>query len=182
MKLKREEIILHPLRMQIIQALLHRPMTPAELLAQTEASQATLYRHLQLLEDHSIIYPLEKRPARGAVEKTYAIEPSKASFSAADTAAWSKDDHLHALTLFTGQLILQASDYLDSENLSPEKDGYGFHQVDMQLEEEEWHAFLQEYAQLIQKYHQKSTDSGRRYTAAGMLIPEKKRRDSHGTA
>lgn len=172
--MKREDAVLHPVRMRIIQLLMREPKTAQEMLKELDTAQATLYRHLSILEKENIIHVEGEKQVRGALEKTYVLHPENASFQAGDVAEWSGEDFRRAFLMYYSHLLQLVGDYTQGE-IDAEKDGFGFHQVELYLQEEAFKEFQQEYVQLLQKYEAKKDISARGRTLAAAFIPEKKR-------
>ncbi|SDO09889.1 helix-turn-helix domain-containing protein [Alkalicoccus daliensis] len=171
--MNREEAVLHPVRMKIIQMLMKEPRTAQEMLKEIDAAQATMYRHLRILEKAEIISVEGEKQVRGALEKTYVLHAEKASFRGGDVAEWSGEDFRKAFLMYHIHLLQLVGDYT-SGNIDAEADGFGFHQVELFLDEEDFKEFQQEYVQLLQKYEAKRDTAARRRTLAAAFIPEKK--------
>ncbi|MFC0558994.1 helix-turn-helix domain-containing protein [Halalkalibacter alkalisediminis] len=86
MKTKKADLMLHPVRMRIIQALLsYEKMTVVQLLEKLEdIPQATMYRHLKQLNDANLIEVIETYRIRGTIEKTYAVKKENVHLSESD--------------------------------------------------------------------------------------------------
>lgn len=68
------DVVLHPVRWRIVQALATGAQTAAEIAEQLDGvSQATLYRQIRVLQDAELIGVIEERPVRGVVERMYAL-------------------------------------------------------------------------------------------------------------
>ena len=68
------DVVMHPVRLRIIQQLGSREVTTADLRrALPDVPQATLYRHVSALVDADILSVVEERRVRGAVERTFAL-------------------------------------------------------------------------------------------------------------
>lgn len=68
------DVVLHPVRLRIVQQLGGRSLTTAQLRqAMPDVTQATLYRHVAALVESSILTVVEERRVRGAVERTLAL-------------------------------------------------------------------------------------------------------------
>ncbi|MDQ0893668.1 helix-turn-helix domain-containing protein [Agromyces ramosus] len=68
------DVVMHPVRLRIIQHLGTRQVTTADLRAALpDIPQATLYRHVAALVDADILTIVEERRVRGAVERTFAL-------------------------------------------------------------------------------------------------------------
>lgn len=68
------DVVMHPVRLRIIQQLGAREVTTADLRsALPDIPQATLYRHVAALVDADILTVVDERRVRGAVERTFAL-------------------------------------------------------------------------------------------------------------
>lgn len=85
--MKSEKVLLNPERLRIIQFLiLHKQSTASDILkANNDITRTTLYRHLNLLEQHGFISIAKETKIRGTVEKTYILNrDSMANLKAGD--------------------------------------------------------------------------------------------------
>jgi hypothetical protein len=118
MKENRADVIFHPVRIRIVQALLgDRKLTAQQLLEILEGpSIATLYRHLNRMVGAGIVAVVEERPIRGALEKVYALAHDQAaSFTAKEVRQISREDRMHHFTTLIGTLLNDFGRYLDQE-------------------------------------------------------------------
>jgi DNA-binding transcriptional ArsR family regulator len=68
------DVVMHPVRLRIIQQLGAREVTTADLRnALPDIPQATLYRHVAALIEADILTVVDERRVRGAVERTFAL-------------------------------------------------------------------------------------------------------------
>lgn len=68
------DVVLHPVRLRIVQQLGGRSLTTAQLRAALpDVTQATLYRHVATLVETGILTVVDERRVRGAVERTLAL-------------------------------------------------------------------------------------------------------------
>ena len=141
------DLLLHPIRLRIIQGLVDRELTPLQLADNlADVPQATLYRHLNKLVDAGIVKVVSERQVRGTVEKVYTVVRSAATLSAADLAKASREDHMRYFTTFVAGLLHDFSNYLHQEKeLDFIKDGTGYSQTPLYLSEAE---FLKMVAEL----------------------------------
>ena len=113
---KKADVIFHPVRMRIVQALFgERRLTAQQIAALIEGpSIATLYRHLNRLIDAQVIQVVEERPIRGTVEKVYALAGEQAaSFSADESRQASANEQKHNFNILLGTLQGDYERYLD---------------------------------------------------------------------
>ena len=71
------ELLLHPVRLRIVHAVIDgRPFTTSDLCARLpDVSQATIYRQVALLAAGGLVELDREDRVRGAVERTYRLQP-----------------------------------------------------------------------------------------------------------
>lgn len=139
----RAELVLHPVRMRIIVALAGRELTARQLGEMlTDVPQATLYHHLGLLTKGGMLRIAEERPVRGTVEKVY-TQAGNAHLGPDDMAMATPEDHMRYFTQFVAQLLGDFGRYLGSGSVDLLRDGVGYHQVVLNLSDEELVRFAQ---------------------------------------
>jgi DNA-binding transcriptional ArsR family regulator len=178
MGLSKADVILHPVRMKIIQSLVKRPLTVQELMEwNPDVPQATLYRQLKVLTESKVIFVSDERKVRGTVERIFSLNNEAAIISAFEADELSKEDHLKYFITFFANLIQGAEQYLDSgENLNMHKDGFGYRQIDLFLNDEEFHQLLNEMTSVIKNYaSNEPNENRRRRSLATVFIPEGKK-------
>src|SRR5690606_25708604 len=110
------EIVLHPVRMRIIQQLGGRSMTTAQLRdALPDVKQATLYRHVAALLEADILTVTEERQVRGAVERTLALGERMAHVGHQELQAMDAVQLRSAFTMFLSALSNDFERLLDDE-------------------------------------------------------------------
>lgn len=138
------DLLLHPVRMRIIQALVGGKRMTVQELGERLATvpMATLYRHLNALADGSVLVVVEERRVRGTVERVYALQEERISVPPEAMARVSPADHMRYFTTFVAGLLGSFSRYLRRSNLDFERDGVGYRQVTLQLSDQELRALL----------------------------------------
>jgi len=136
----RGDLLLHPIRMRIIQGLVDQELTPLQLTETlTDVPQATLYRHLNKLVEGGIVKVVSERQVRGTVEKVYTVVNGAARLSPADIANTSREDHMRYFTTFVASLLHDFSGYLHQETeIDFLKDRVGYTQVPLYLTDAEF--------------------------------------------
>jgi DNA-binding transcriptional ArsR family regulator len=134
------DLLLHPVRIRIIQALAGgRHLSPGELADElVDVPPATLYRHINTLADAGVLAVAGERPARGTPERVYALVEGAASPSAEDLATATPEDHMRWFTMFVASLIGDFGRYLARERIDVAADGVGYRQVPLQLTDQEF--------------------------------------------
>jgi DNA-binding transcriptional ArsR family regulator len=168
------EIILHPVRLKILQALAGGRVLSTKQLAQLlpDVAQATLYRHLQKLLEAGILVIDSEQPTRGTIERFYRFEEDNAKLSDTEVAALSHDDHRRYFTTFVATLMADFEQYLQRETLDLAADGVGYHQVALHLNAAEMEEFARSLNALVKPFlkHQRSSDR-KRILFSTILMP-----------
>jgi len=161
--LETRDLLLHPIRLRIVQALLGRPMTPLLLKEYLgDVAQATLYRHLNQLADSGLLEVVEERRVRGGVERTYGVVDSAASLSGADLETATEEDHLRYFVTFVGTLLADFASYLDASELDLAADRAGYRQAPLWLTDEEVDAMVAKMSLAVQEHLSNEPAPGRR--------------------
>lgn len=162
--MKKAELILHPVRMRIIQALVRGERMTAQALQQrlSDVPQATLYRHLKKLADAGVLRVAEEIPVRGTVEKVYELPAMGAEISVEELKQASGDDHLTYFMQFAAGLISEYGRYLQGGQTDLVKDGVSYRQYPVYLTEEENLQLLKDIRSLIVKAMANEPAEGRR--------------------
>ena len=100
------ETLTHPVRQRIVQALLgERSLTTAQLAAELpDIPKPTLYRHIAALVDAGVLVVSGERRVRGAVERTYRLDPQAASAGPGEVAEMSEAERRASFAVFTAGL------------------------------------------------------------------------------
>ena len=143
------DAIFHPVRMRVITALNGRQWTTAQIAsALPDVPQATLYRHLKRLLNAGIVSVVDRRPARGVLEKVYALSTS-AMVSPESIARMTSDDWRRAFGAYTASLMGQFEVYLQSEPVDLVADGVSFRTAPLYLSDTEAAQLLSDVRALI---------------------------------
>jgi DNA-binding transcriptional ArsR family regulator len=135
MRTSAADLLLHPVRLRIVQALAGgRRMSPGELAARlTDVPQASLYRHVNALAAAGVLGVVEERSARGTPERVYALVEGAASLTAEDLADADPADHLRFFTMFCAGLLDDFGRYLAEDGPDLMRDGVGYRQIPLEL-------------------------------------------------
>jgi DNA-binding transcriptional ArsR family regulator len=167
------DLILHPVRMRIIQHLSKGAATVNELKEwMADVPQATLYRHLNRLAENEIIYIIHERKIRGAVEKTYAMHEDSPYLSVEELEQLSGEEHLKLFMTFLSSVTGQARSYLVN-NPDFTGDSFGYHQLDLYLTPEELKELNEGMNKLLTKFKSnRPTKENDKVSLIQMLIPD----------
>ncbi|MCA9569114.1 MAG: helix-turn-helix domain-containing protein [Myxococcales bacterium] len=91
--MSRADVLLHPIRIRIVQAVAAAGEATTAAIAETLADvpPATLYRHVGKLLEADVLQVVGSRQARGATERTLAV--ARARLGADDLEGASREDH-----------------------------------------------------------------------------------------
>ena len=132
------DLLLHPVRLRILQALAGRAATPLELKNRLgDVAQASLYRHLAQLHYGGMIEIVSERQVRGSVERTYGLIETATSLDADDVADATPEDHLRYFATFLGSVLSDFARYIQDDSADIGADGVGYRQVSLWLSDNE---------------------------------------------
>ena len=157
------DLLLHPIRLRIVQALAGRRLTPLEIKERLgDVPQASLYRHVKQLADHGLIEVVDERRVRGSVERTYALVTGAAALDEDDLEAATPDDHIRYFATFLGTLLDRFAAYLDSGDPDLAHDRVGYRQVPLWLTDEEFDAMIETMRSAVEQRVDNEPAPGRR--------------------
>ena len=138
------KLLAHPVRLRVIHALRGgRVLTAGQRCDRVaDVSNATMYRHLDLLTEAGVLEVAEERRVRGAVERHYRLHGERAGLDAARVAEATKDDHRVAFAAATTALQAEFAAYLDREDSDPVADLVGYRQHAVWLSRDELEALI----------------------------------------
>lgn len=166
------QLMLHPLRLRILRSLGGPALTPKQLQERLpDVAQATLYRHLKILEDAGVIVVVSEVPKRGTVEKSYML--AQASLSEAELATASAEDWQTWFQQFSAQLVADFARYIAHEEAEPLRDGVGFRQALLYLSPAEREQLVSELRAVLTPYLSHTPGPERQgVTLSTVFIPE----------
>jgi DNA-binding transcriptional ArsR family regulator len=117
--LNKADLILHPARLQILQALALKPMNTQELADNLNGvPKSSIYRHMRALLDGGMVEVAETRQVKGVLEKFYRLAQAP-HLSQADVSSYTPEQNLRYFIMFLAEQIQGFAGYLDSH---PEQD------------------------------------------------------------
>ncbi|MGG3449827.1 helix-turn-helix domain-containing protein [Domibacillus aminovorans] len=174
MKHSKMKLILHPVRMKIIQSLVNgRKLTVQQLTERIkDVPQATLYRHMNTLLEAEFIEVVQENQIRGTVEKVFALKEQKPE-AQEEFLNWSKEEHIELFFMFTTQLLGLYENYLNKGDVDLVKDGAGYRVANVHVTDEEYVELVQKIGALIQEASLNEPSSERKVkNLATIIIPE----------
>jgi DNA-binding transcriptional ArsR family regulator len=160
------DLLLHPVRLRIVQTLLgHRALTTGELAGElADVPTATLYRQVATLAEAGVLEVVGERRARGAVERTYRLVVEAASVTGRDAAGMTVDEHRRAFATFVAGLLGDFDRYLDRSAGAPDavRDRVGYRQAAVWLTDEELDGLIAELRAAVTARMDRGPAAGRR--------------------
>jgi DNA-binding transcriptional ArsR family regulator len=143
------DLVLHPVRLRIVQSIGAGEVTTAALAAKLpDVPQATLYRHVSRLVEGGLLESVAERRVRGATERTYRLA---AGAAIALPPGAGIQEHMAAFTKFAGALVADYARYAATPGADPANDGAGFRQVTLWLDDDEFAEFARGFGDVLQK-------------------------------
>lgn len=172
------DLLLHPVRLQIIKAFLgERALTTTQLAAElADVPPGSLYRHVARLTQAGILQVVAERRVRGAVERTYVLRLMAAQVGVAEAAAMDRDQHAQAFMAFIAGLLVDFDRYLATSGPDPApdlvRDGVSYRAAAMWLTDAELAEFFRELAAVVQpRLANPPTKGRRRRLAYSVFLP-----------
>lgn len=168
------DLLLHPVRMRIVQSFLGgQELTTRELRDRlADVPPATLYRHLNALAKGGVLDVVDERKVRGAAEKRYALPGSTELFTETDLASMTPAEHLRLFTSFLAGLLGTYARYLDQERIDLVRDGVSYRAVTLQLSDGELGRILQDPGYLAQALVNEPRADRRGRLIARIVLPD----------
>ncbi|WP_409300484.1 helix-turn-helix domain-containing protein [Peribacillus sp. SCS-155] len=172
MNVNKTKLILHPVRMKIIQSLVGGKRRTAFNLMDhiKDVPQATLYRHLNKLLEAGLIEVVQENQARGMTEKVYALkQPSNHGLEHV-----TKEQHMDLFFSFLAQLMGDYERYLETD-YDLVRDGVSYRVARMHLTDVEFLELARNIGKLIGEAMQNEPSKERTArNLATIVIPENK--------
>lgn len=166
------EVIMHPVRLRILQQLGGRSLTTAQLRdALPDVKQATLYRHVSTLLEAGMLTVVEERRVRGAVERTLALGEQMAHVDKEGLRAMSSAQLRAAFLAFLGDLAADFDRFVDQgdEDL---RDFLGFGRSPVYVDAEDLATIQEGFEALLAPYQRDLGDGKQRLSLATIVIPD----------
>ena len=143
--------------------------------------QATLYRYLKMMLADDTIKVAEEKPVRGTVEKTYAPTTNLVSLttdrSEAIQCIWDENNREAVMELFlafVAGITAEFENYLKSEDVNFEADGFGFKMAPIYATAEELTEVKRALGELMTKLMANEPDGERRlHNLCTIITPPK---------
>jgi hypothetical protein len=165
------DLLHQPVRWRVVQALIGRSLTTgqlAELMPDTPTT--TLYRHVGVLVNAGVLVVTDERRVRGAVERTYALNPAAAD---ADNEAPDRDRLRTMFTVYLAGLAGDFDRYLARDDLDPLWDGVSMRQAALWLSDDELGQLQERMLEVLEPFLAHGPGTGRtRRILSTILVPD----------
>ncbi|HEY5230503.1 MAG TPA: helix-turn-helix domain-containing protein [Galbitalea sp.] len=168
------DLLLHPVRLRIIQAFLgDRALTTGQLAVELpDVPAGSLYRHIALLSGAGVLQVVAERQVRGSIERTYTMRQAAARLGATEAAAMSLVEHRQAFTAFVAGLLGDFDRYLASGSPDFARDGVGYSLNAMWLTDPEYSDLIRELVAVLEPRFANPPRKGRkRRIVASVFLP-----------
>lgn len=147
------EIVMNPVRQRIFQYfLLHETGTVKELRkALPDIPSASLYRHVKILADSSILMVVGENRIRGTVESVYRLNQD---------AMATEDETGNAVQMSLLSICASFAKYFSTGHAEPQKDMLLFTSCTLLLTDQEFSEYLSEINQVTVKYMKEESSEG----------------------
>ena len=166
------DLLLHPVRLRIVQAFLgDRALTTSQLAAElSDVPAASLYRHVARLVDAGVLAVVAERRVRGALERTYELRLDATAIGPDELASMTADEHRQAFVAFVAGLLGDFDRYLARGDIDFQRDGAGYRLGAFWLDDAEYEQLLAELNQVLLARLPNQPRPGRRRRLIGSVL------------
>jgi hypothetical protein len=166
------DLLLHPVRLRIVQAFLgERALTTSQLSAElSDIPAASLYRQVARLVRAGVLQVLDERRVRGAIERTYVLRLAAAAIRPDEADAMTPGEHRQAFAAFVAGLQAAADRYVTRPDFDPIKDKATYRLNGMWLDDAEYDAMLADLVRVLAPRLANAPREGRRRRILGYVL------------
>lgn len=175
MKESKISILLHPIRMKMIQILLvGRRLTVQQINERMpDVPPATMYRHLNKLLEAEFIAVVEEKQVRGTVVKVYSIAEHANQQTNEEILNASGEDQVKYFFTYLINLLGEFEKYINQESYDLLKDGVGYSQATIYTDDSEFTELTKALVNTLQQAIQNKPGQGRKArTLSTIIIPQ----------
>jgi len=168
------DLLLHPVRLRILQAFLgDRALTTAQLGAElADVPAASLYRHVARLVQAGALQVVAERRVRGAVERTYVLRQVASRVRVDEIASMGTADLRAMFMAFIAGLVGDIDRYLGRGKPDVLRDGVAFGIEGLWLDDAEYADMMRDLYRVLDGRRANLPGRGRRRRLlASMLLP-----------
>jgi DNA-binding transcriptional ArsR family regulator len=169
----RLELLLHPVRMRLVNAMHAAGMlTTSELCARLpDLPKATIYRHVERLVRGGVFEIESARQVRGAVERRYRLAAGGAVVAAEDARSMTPEDHRRGFTAAMAALIADFNVYLDRRGADPMTDEVSYRQFTVWLRPAERSRLVRDFGRTLRGLNNKPGPGRDPYMLSTVFFP-----------
>jgi hypothetical protein len=158
------DLLLHPVRLRIVQAFLgDRALTTAQLAAELgEVPAGSLYRHVAMLTKAGVLQVVAERRVRAVVERTYMLRILAAQIQPDEVAEMTPEQHLQAFVAYVAGMLTAAERYLTTGIPDPARDGASYRMGALWLTDAEFADLVRDLQTAFQPRLANAPGKGRR--------------------
>ena len=174
MSTTRLDLLLHPVRMRLVNALAGgRILTTAELCDRLpDLPKATVYRQVEQLRRGGVFAVESERRVRGAVERSYRLGRRGALVAPEEARAMTLEDHRRGFTAAMAALMGEFNAYLDRNGANPTADEVSYKQFTLWLTPAERSRLIRQVGRLLIARVKNQPGAGRApYRASTIFFP-----------
>ena len=147
------DLLLHPVRMRIIQSLLGGRDRSSEEIFELlgDVPRATLYRHLNKLLEAGVITVVKQDYIRGGVLRTFHLDESQTLLGEDEVEGLSVDDMLKYFTTFVSSLLRDFESYVRHQNNTKKGNGMLAVQTPLYLSDQEFHSLSEKLKTIFEE-------------------------------
>ena len=178
------DLLLHPVRLRIVQAFLgDRALTTSQLAAElSDVPAGSIYRHVALLTKAGVLHVVAERRVRAVVERTYMLRTVAAQILPDEVAAMSPEQHLQAFIAYVAGMLSDAERYLMTGTPDPARDGASYRIGALWLTDTEFADLIRDLQTVFQPRLANAPGKGRRRrTIYTVLLPAPENTASEAT-
>jgi hypothetical protein len=166
------DLLLHPVRLRIVQAFLgDRALTTTELRSELpDVPAASLYRHVARLVDAGVLGVVSERRVRGALERTYILRVAAANIGVGEFENMTVDEHRQAFTAFVAGLLGDFDRYVARGDIDPVRDGVSYNLAAMWLDDAELSELRRDIARIFGPRLANAPRAGRKRRILGSVL------------
>jgi hypothetical protein len=166
------DLLLHPVRLRILQAFLgDRELTTSQLQEElADVPAGSLYRHVARLVNAGVLSIVTERRVRGAVERTYVLHTSAATLTPEELSEMTPDEHREMFLGYVAGLIADFDRYLEHGKVDLVRDGVSYRLQGMWLSDEELEELSRELIVSLRPRLENPRTPGRKRWILGTVV------------
>lgn len=167
----KEDLLLHPVRMRIMQAVGLRQVTAQQLAREMpDIPQASLYRNINTLATAGILTVVQERRVHNTLEKTYALAHGGTFLTPEDLKNGRPEEYIRIFTRYLGQLLGYYTRYIQRGAVDFVRDTVGFEMLPVHLSEAEAKELAEGLGALLLPYLKNEPSPERRRHILGLMF------------